>query len=155
MFDPGFTGSTNVYHLNPPITNPIDGTTFSTQSVLNVETEYTLFTLGQTITQPSVNISVPSSSINETITLAPNLTTQAAIQQDFVTKFNANTNLQAFFTTATIVNNIIEFDADAVGDITVNFTFNDGDGDITGTATATDGTRFVRLYSYHNSSRCP
>ena len=49
-----------------------------------------------------IRIQVPASTIDETIELAAGLTTKAAIAADFVTKFNANANLQVLFTVARV-----------------------------------------------------
>ena len=88
-----------------------------------------------------IRFQVPADSIDETLTLAPNLSTQQAIADDIVTRFNANINLQAYFTAATrnAMNQVV-FTTDAVGDITAMISAIDQSGDITVNVTATDGT---------------
>ena len=49
-----------------------------------------------------IQIQVPASAIDETISFVAGLTTKAAIAEDFRMKFNANTNLQVFFNLATL-----------------------------------------------------
>ena len=90
-------------------------------------------------TATSLRIQSMNPSIDETITFDGGLT-DAALEADFVTKFNANATLQAEFLPASIVDDQVQFDHRGTVDIMVMFSITQGDGSITLTETVTEGT---------------
>ena len=96
----------------------------------------------------AIGIVSTNPSVNETITLAPGLTTSTAIEADFIEKFNMNTNLQAVFTLATSVRDRIQFEHRGIGPaITVMFSETQGDGQFTFDELVTQGTDSAGMFT--------
>ena len=89
-----------------------------------------------------VRIQVPADGIDEEVVLTGGLTSETAIAQDFATQFNANTDLQNYFTMATVNGTVVEFETDAVGDITAMLTPVGANG-LMVDITATNGFSFI------------
>ena len=92
-----------------------------------------------TPSQIGVGLADPTDSF--TITLEPELTTQADIAADIVAKFNSNADYLSIFQQATVnASSQVVFSTIEDGDITFSIGYIDNSGDITGSHTSVDGT---------------
>ena len=98
----------------------------------------------QTFTQSTVQISIPTESINEVFTLASALTGSTALRNSLLTSVQANAAITDEFTvTADVASNItgvtdgepiVKLVANDTTDHSIGVTFTDGNGDLTGSA---------------------
>ena len=107
----------------------------STDTIWNMEFEQ--FGVRPASTPSTVTIAFPTEMINETIVLAPNLTTDAALASDLLTKLQANTAITSQFGVFAHThegNQGVRLRANDNTDHTIGFTFTNNGGDLTGSS---------------------
>ena len=135
----GYFMTLSVGDQNNPIP-PADRANFPTGTVIT----WSFPDRAADITASSVQVSIPTETINETFTLTNSLTGSTALRNDLLTSIQANAAITNEFTaTADVASGIagitdgepiVKLTANDTTDHSIGVTFTDGDGDLTGSA---------------------